>query len=161
MTIDGVLIQLLCTFIIGCILVGYSVFMHEAVHGLLLKPPRLNRWVGFLCGAPMLVSSAAYRTVHLLHHKYERTDKDPDDAETVARKRSIPLALFYYLFAIIGVPVSTSQAIVGAVIGVGLARGISALNLRMIWTILKSWVATIPIAAGITILIDLLLRWVF
>ena len=43
-------------------------------------------------------------------------------------------------------------------IGVGLARGISALNLRMVWTILKSWVATIPITAGVTIVADLLLR---
>ena len=62
------------------------------------------------------------------------------------------------LFSKLGMPISTTHTLVGAVIGVGLARGISALNLRMVWTILKSWVATIPITAGVTIVADLLLR---
>ncbi|MFQ5693794.1 MAG: hypothetical protein ACE5IM_12210 [Nitrospinota bacterium] len=37
----------------------------------------------------------------------------------------------------------------------------SALNLRMVWTILKSWVVTIPIAAAATVVIDLILRSFF
>ncbi|MFQ5913039.1 MAG: inorganic phosphate transporter [Nitrospinota bacterium] len=62
------------------------------------------------------------------------------------------------LFSKLGLPISTTHTLVGAVIGVGVAGGMSALNLRMVWTILKSWVATIPIAASLTIVIDLLLR---
>ena len=64
------------------------------------------------------------------------------------------------VFSKLGMPISTTHTLVGSVVGVGLARGMSALNLRMVWTILQSWVATIPIAAGITILVEFLLRWV-
>lgn len=46
-----------------------------------------------------------------------------------------------------GLPVSTTHCIVGAVLGIGLAKGISALNLRMIKDIILSWVITIPSSA--------------
>lgn len=95
-------LQLFCYFSSGWIIVGLTVLMHEGVHGLLLKNPVLNRWLGFVCSAPALVSFSAYRTIHLLHHKYEHTDQDPDDAEVVARKFSMPLVTFYYLYAVIG-----------------------------------------------------------
>jgi PiT family inorganic phosphate transporter len=47
----------------------------------------------------------------------------------------------------IGLPISTTHTLVGSVIGVGMARGIKALNLRIIMDIMKSWIATVPIAA--------------
>ncbi|MDX1653824.1 MAG: inorganic phosphate transporter [Candidatus Competibacteraceae bacterium] len=47
-----------------------------------------------------------------------------------------------------GIPISTTHTLVGAVLGVGLARGIGALNLGMIRTIFMSWVITLP-AGGI------------
>jgi PiT family inorganic phosphate transporter len=50
-----------------------------------------------------------------------------------------------------GIPVSTTHILVGSVFGVGLARGIGALDLRVIGTILVSWVATVPIAAALSI----------
>ncbi len=46
-----------------------------------------------------------------------------------------------------GIPVSATQTLVGAVFGVGLARGIDALNLNVIRNIFMSWVITIPVAA--------------
>lgn len=52
-----------------------------------------------------------------------------------------------------GLPVSTSHTIVGAVVGVGFARGISALNLNVIRRIILCWLLTIPISAVLTILI--------
>lgn len=51
----------------------------------------------------------------------------------------------------LGMPISTTHTVVGAVIGVGFARGMNSLNLRIIWSIIKSWVYTIPVAAGLTI----------
>lgn len=51
-----------------------------------------------------------------------------------------------------GLPISTTHTLVGAVLGVGLARGIGALNLRMISTIFVSWIITLPAGAGIAIL---------
>lgn len=47
----------------------------------------------------------------------------------------------------LGLPVSTTHIAVGAVVGVGLARGISALDLRVLLSILVSWFITLPIAA--------------
>ena len=47
----------------------------------------------------------------------------------------------------LGLPVSTSQVIVGAVIGVGFAKGIVAVDLKVIKSILASWLLTVPISA--------------
>ncbi len=50
-----------------------------------------------------------------------------------------------------GIPVSTTHILVGSVLGVGLARGIGALDLRVVGRIAVSWVATLPISAGLSI----------
>ena len=50
-----------------------------------------------------------------------------------------------------GLPVSTTHTLVGAVLGVGLARGIGALNLRVIGTIFMSWLITLPAGAFLAI----------
>ncbi|RDV38539.1 anion permease [Bradymonadaceae bacterium TMQ3] len=58
----------------------------------------------------------------------------------------------------LGLPISTTHTVVGAVIGVGFARGMTALNLGIIWNIVKSWVYTLPVAGGSTILIYVSLK---
>jgi PiT family inorganic phosphate transporter len=50
-----------------------------------------------------------------------------------------------------GIPVSTTHTLVGAVLGVGIARGIGAVDLRVVGNIVVSWVATLPVAAGLSI----------
>ncbi|HJM44204.1 MAG: anion permease [Nitrospinota bacterium] len=114
-------------------------------------------WLLGLGGVGIVVGIATYgkRVIETIGKKI--TDMTPSSGFSA----TFGAATTVLLFSKIGMPISTTHTLVGSVIGVGLARGISALNLRMIWTVLKSWVATIPIAAGITILIDLLLRWVF
>jgi inorganic phosphate transporter, PiT family len=52
----------------------------------------------------------------------------------------------------IGIPVSATQTLVGSVLGVGLARGIGALNLIVIRNIFTSWILTLPAASILTIL---------
>lgn len=52
----------------------------------------------------------------------------------------------------IGIPVSATQTLVGAVLGVGLARGIGALNLLVIRNIFTSWILTLPAASLLTII---------
>ena len=61
----------------------------------------------------------------------------------------------------LGLPISTTHCIVGAVLGVGLARGISALNLRVLRDIVLSWIITIPSSAIVCILIFYLIRAFF
>ncbi|MHC4595496.1 MAG: inorganic phosphate transporter [Planctomycetota bacterium] len=50
-----------------------------------------------------------------------------------------------------GLPISTTHTLVGAIIGVGLARGITAIDRKIVGSIFASWIVTIPIAALLTI----------
>jgi PiT family inorganic phosphate transporter len=82
--------------------------------------------------------------------------------ETVGRKiteltpsrgfaAELAAALTIVLASRMGIPVSTTHILVGSVLGVGLARGIGALDLRVLGMILASWLATLPIAAVLSI----------
>jgi PiT family inorganic phosphate transporter len=51
-----------------------------------------------------------------------------------------------------GLPISTTHTLVGAVLGVGLARGIGALNLGVIRTIFMSWIITLPVGAVLAVI---------
>ncbi len=55
--------------------------------------------------------------------------------------------------SVLGLPVSTTHTLVGAVVGVGLARSLGALNLRVLRGIVLSWLATIPFTAGLAALL--------
>jgi len=60
-----------------------------------------------------------------------------------------------------GLPISTTQTLVGAVLGVGMARGIAALNLGVVRSIVISWVVTLPIGAALAIIFFLILKMIF
>lgn len=64
-------------------------------------------------------------------------------------------------FAWAKVPISTTHTLVGAVLGVGVARGIGAINLNTVRDIAASWVITIPAGAGLSIVIYYLLQAIF
>ncbi len=63
--------------------------------------------------------------------------------------------------SVMGLPVSTTHVLVGGVIGVGLAMGLAALNLRTLRNIVASWLATVPAAGVLSALIFLGLRAIF
>jgi PiT family inorganic phosphate transporter len=50
-----------------------------------------------------------------------------------------------------GMPISTTHTLIGAVLGVGLARGISAINLGVVGRIFLSWITTIPAGAALAV----------
>ncbi len=60
-----------------------------------------------------------------------------------------------------GLPISTTHTLVGAILGVGLARGMAALNLRVIGTIVMSWLITLPAGAGLAILFFFMFKGMF
>lgn len=60
-----------------------------------------------------------------------------------------------------GLPISTTHTLVGAVLGVGLARGMAALNLRVIGTIVVSWLITLPAGAGLAIVFFFMFKGMF
>lgn len=61
----------------------------------------------------------------------------------------------------IGLPISTTHTLVGAVLGVGLARGIGALNMSVIGGIFASWIITLPAGAGLSILFFYVFKGLF
>ncbi|RMH78496.1 MAG: anion permease [Calditrichaeota bacterium] len=61
----------------------------------------------------------------------------------------------------LGLPVSTTHTLVGGVLGVGLARGLSALNLRVVTHIIISWIVTLPAGALGAMLFYHLMRILF
>lgn len=60
-----------------------------------------------------------------------------------------------------GLPISTTQTLVGAILGIGFARGIAALNLTVIRNIIASWVITLPAGAFFAIVIYYILNAIF
>ncbi len=65
----------------------------------------------------------------------------------------ISSAFGMHLFSMYGIPVSTSSAIVGAVVGVGLVKGAGGISLRTILTILIGWVLTPTLAGTVSYLL--------
>ena len=60
-----------------------------------------------------------------------------------------------------GLPISTTHTLVGAVLGVGLARGIGAINLSVVGKIILSWIVTLPVGAGLSILFFFTMKGIF
>jgi PiT family inorganic phosphate transporter len=61
----------------------------------------------------------------------------------------------------LGMPISTTHTLVGAVVGVGFARGLEAVNLTTTRDILISWVVTVPLGAMIAIALFYPIRAIF
>lgn len=60
-----------------------------------------------------------------------------------------------------GLPISTTHTLVGAVLGVGIARGLAALNLRVVGTIFVSWIVTLPAGALLAIMFFFMFKGMF
>jgi PiT family inorganic phosphate transporter len=70
-------------------------------------------------------------------------------------------AITILIASVCKLPISTTHTLVGAVLGVGLARGIGALNLNTVRDIMVSWVITIPAGAGLAIVFFYALKLAF
>jgi PiT family inorganic phosphate transporter len=57
-----------------------------------------------------------------------------------------------------GLPISTTHTLVGAVLGVGMARGIEAIDLRVVGRIFASWLITVPAGALLSIIFFFILK---
>ncbi len=72
------------SFLVAFVVVGtrqhaLAILMHEAAHYLLLPNRKWNDRVSdWLCAAPLMLTTAAYRSIHFAHHKHTWTDQDPD-----------------------------------------------------------------------------------
>lgn len=60
-----------------------------------------------------------------------------------------------------GIPVSTTHILVGSVLGVGLARGLGAIDMRVFGTIAMSWIVTLPAGAILAMVFFYIMRAIF
>lgn len=114
-------------------------------------------WVLVLGGVGIVLGLAMYGRKVIAtvgHHITELTPSRGFAAELAA-------ATTVVLASGTGIPVSTTHTLVGAVLGVGLARGMAALNLTVIRNIFMSWVITLPAGALLSIMFFFMLKGIF
>ncbi len=101
-------------------------------------------WILILGGAGIVVGLATmgYKVMQTIGTKITELTPTRGYCATLAAATTVVLA------SKTGLPVSTTQIAVGAVMGVGLARGVGAIDLRVIGNIVVSWLITLP-AGGI------------
>ena len=104
-------------------------------------------WMLIVGGVGIVVGLATwgYRVMETIGRKITELTPSRGFAAELAAALTIVLA------SRLGIPVSTTHILVGSVLGVGFARGIGAIDLRVVGRILISWVATLPIAALLSI----------
>ncbi|WP_066961171.1 inorganic phosphate transporter [Microbulbifer sp. Q7] len=114
-------------------------------------------WILLLGGAGIVVGLATYgfKVMATIGRKITELTPSRGFAAELGAAATVVLA------SGTGLPISTTHTLVGAVLGVGLARGIGALNLRMITTIAASWIVTLPAGAGLAILFFFFFKGVF
>ncbi len=114
-------------------------------------------WILALGGIGIVIGLATYgwRVIETIGKKITELTPSRGFAAEFGAATTILLA------SKLGFPISTTHTLVGSVFGVGLARGFGSLNLAMVRDIILSWVITVPIGAGLSILFYSLFAWVF
>jgi PiT family inorganic phosphate transporter len=97
-------------------------------------------------GIVMGLATMGYRVMETVGKKITELTPSRGFAATFASALTIVIA------SRAGIPVSTTHILVGSVLGVGMARGIGALDLRVVGRIFVSWIATLPIAAVLSVI---------
>jgi PiT family inorganic phosphate transporter len=117
----------------------------------------LPLWILMLGGLGIVVGLATYgyRVMRTIGTKITELTPTRGFCATMAAAATVVLA------SRTGMPVSTTHIAVGAVMGVGLARGIGALDLRVIGGIVVSWIVTLPIGGVLAALFFFTLKGIF
>jgi len=105
-------------------------------------------WVLFIGGVGIVIGLATFgvHVISTVGKKITQLTPSRGFAAELAAATTIVIA------SGTGIPISTTHTLVGAVLGVGLARGIDAIDLRVVGRIFVSWVVTIPAGAFLAIL---------
>ena len=115
-------------------------------------------WWILLLGAVGIVSGLAmlgYRVIETVGRNITELTPSRGFAAVLATAATVVLG------SGTGLPLSTTHTLVGAVLGVGLARGLSAIDLGVVGRIIISWVVTLPVGAGLSILFFFTLKGIF
>lgn len=125
--------------------------------GDVLQKSALPVWVLLLGGGGIVIGLATYgfRVMRTIGKKITELTPSRGFSAELSAASTVVIASFT------GLPVSTTHTLVGAVLGVGIARGIGALNLRVVGNIFMSWVVTLPAGAFMAILFFYMLKGMF
>lgn len=133
--------------VVSAAYVSYSLGANDvgnAIGPLLSKFPDKGPWLALLGGVAMAIG--AYTFGSRVTDTVGKNITPLDYGGALAAQLSAAIGV--HLFSMAGIPVSTSQAVVGGVIGVGLTKGVSAVSFRKISTIFVGWIAT-PLCAAV------------
>ena len=125
-----------------------------AQNGVIGAKASLPSWVLMLGGAGIVIGLATYgrHVIATVGQKITHLTPSRGFAAELAAATTIVIA------SGTGIPISTTHTLVGAVLGVGMARGIEAIDLRVVVRILVSWVVTIPAGAILAIIFFFIFR---
>jgi len=114
-------------------------------------------WLLLLGGIGIVVGLATWgwRVIETVGRKITALTPSRGFAATFGASITIVLA------SKLGLPISTTHVLVGAILGVGFARGIGAINLNTIRDIVISWVITVPAGAVLSVVFFYILRGIF
>ena len=114
-------------------------------------------WVLLLGGGGIVLGlvTYGYRVMRTIGTKITALTPSSGFCATMAAAATVVLA------SRTGMPVSTTHIAVGAVMGVGLARGFAALDLRVVGSIFASWIVTLPAGAILSALFYFTLKGIF
>jgi PiT family inorganic phosphate transporter len=119
-----------------------------AQNGTVMAKAAVPLWILMLGGAGIVIGLATFgiRVISTVGKKITQLTPSRGFAAELAAATTIVIA------SGTGIPISTTHTLVGAVLGVGLARGIEAIDMRVVGRIFVSWVVTIPAGAFLAIL---------
>lgn len=111
-------------------------------------------WILVLGGVGIVIGLATYghKVIHTVGSKITHLTPSRGFCAGIAAAATIVMA------SGTGLPISTTHTLVGAVLGVGLVRGMTAINLRVVGTIFVSWFVTVPAGALLSVVFFFALR---
>lgn len=125
--------------------------------GVFTRESSVPNWILLLGGAGIVIGLATwgYRVIMTIGRNITHLTPSRGFAAELAAATTVVIA------SGTGIPVSTTHTLVGAVLGVGLAKGISALNLGVVGRIILSWLITLPVGAVLSIIFFFTFRAIF
>ncbi|WP_223788255.1 inorganic phosphate transporter [Marinicella meishanensis] len=134
-----------------------AAIVSTAQTGVVAAKSGIQTWVLLLGGIGIVIGLATFgvRVIRTVGQKITHLTPSRGFAAELAASTTIVVA------SGTGMPISTTQTLVGAVLGVGMARGISAIDLKVVRNIFASWVVTIPAGASLSIVFFFILKAIF
>ncbi len=134
-----------------------AAIVSTAQTGFVAAKSGIQTWILLLGGIGIVIGLATFgvRVIRTVGQKITHLTPSRGFAAELAASTTIVVA------SGTGMPISTTQTLVGAVLGVGMARGISAIDLKVVRQIFASWVITIPAGAALSIVFFFILKAIF